>query len=81
MVRKTLYAGGGTEKCLTWGGGGGGIDIIKSELADIPVLRLNIRSSSGLVDESGSRLDIIIRPGLASASVLRLGVIVNAARR
>ena len=38
-------------------------DIIRSELADLPVVRLNVRSSSGLVDESGSRLDPMIRSG------------------
>ena len=38
-------------------------DIIRSELADLPVVRLNVRSSSGFVDESGSRLDTMIRSG------------------
>ena len=38
-------------------------DIIRSELVDLPVVRLNVRSSSGLVDESGSRLDPMIRSG------------------
>ena len=55
--------------------------MIGSELTGILVIRLNVISSSRLVDESVSRLDTIIRrSGLASTSISRLYVIVNAAR-
>ena len=47
MVRKTLYAGGNIEIFLTWGDS----DIIRSEIVDLPGLKLNVRSSEGSVDE------------------------------
>ena len=77
MARETLYAGGNTEKCLIKGN----IDMIRLELADVPVSRLNVIISSRLVDESVARLDTMVKSGLARASVSKLGAIVNTSIR
>ena len=77
MARETLYSRANTETYMT----GGNIDIVRSELVGLHVSRLNVRISSGLVDEPVSRLDTMIRSDLASVSVSKLDTIVNVATR
>ena len=53
----------------------------RSKLAGVPVSILNVIISSRIVDESVSRLDTMVSPGLARVPVSELNFIVNASIR